>query len=585
MKRTLALLFVVILIALAPAPPAWAAGKDPKAVEIAERMMAATGGILAWDAQRYVRFVVEEVRDDSEVTTHRHWWDRETGRYRLEGENEEGREYRVLFNTKKKDEGKVWVEGDLLEGEKAADYIGRARTRFIHDTYWLLMPWMWLDAGVGLKHEGERELNGTLYDLVGVSYADVDGLTPGDHFWAYVSRETGRMERWATVLPERDGGSAKGEPTDFAWMDWKDAGGGVLLSTRKVRLGGRPSLVIRYPLVQLDEQAPDVAFNPILRPASAELPPVAPTGVSPTEAGVDELLIVLNKSDHTAAFVEMKSMSIVRKVPTGIAPHEAAVSPDGKTLYVANYGAKEPGSTISEIDIPAGTVRRMVDLGEHRRPHGIAVGRDGSVWVTTEASKSVLRLSAEDLRIEQVYKTDQEVTHMIALTPDGKRAFTANIGSGSVSMIDVETGKVTSLATGSGAEGIDISPDGTELWVAHRNENDVKILDPWTFKVVDRIRTAKFPIRVRFTPDGQTVLVSCAQSNQLMVIDRESREEIVRLTLDDVPIGIQVSRDGKFAFVANTQADRVTLVDLQGLRVMGSFSTGREPDGMTWASW
>jgi len=252
MKRTLALLFVVILIALAPAPPAWAAGKDPKAVEIAERMMAATGGILAWDAQRYVRFVVEEVRDDSEVTTHRHWWDRETGRYRLEGENEEGREYRVLFNTKKKDEGKVWVEGDLLEGEKAADYIGRARVRFIHDTYWLLMPWMWFDAGVGLTHEGERELNGTLYDLVGVSYADVDGLTPGDQFWAYVSRETGRMERWATVLPERDGGSAKGEPTEFAWMDWKDAGGGVLLSTRKVRLGGSPSLVIRYPLVEFD---------------------------------------------------------------------------------------------------------------------------------------------------------------------------------------------------------------------------------------------------------------------------------------------------------------------------------------------
>jgi YVTN family beta-propeller protein len=50
-----------------------------------------------------------------------------------------------------------------------------------------------------------------------------------------------------------------------------------------------------------------------------------------------------------------------------------------------------------------------------------------------------------------------------------------------------------------------------------------------------------------------------------------------------VPIGIQMSPDGRRAFVANTNDDRITVVDVAARRVVTTFGTGSEPDGMAWA--
>lgn len=581
MRRTLC---IAGGIALSLCGLAAAADKDPRAVEIAERMMEAMGGREAFEAQRLLHFVWIVERGDEEVSHYRHWWDRPTGRYRLEGKSREGVDFRVVFDVDDRT-GKVWADGSLLEGEEAQKYLGMAYGRFINDTYWLLMPWKWLDPGVTLHYEGERRMGGEDYDVVRLSFDDGVGITSGDRYWAFVSRKTGLMHRWEYVLQKQDGSPGDAAPTVWTWKDWQDVGGGVRLSTRKEMEGGEQPFTIRFPTVTLSPEAPDQIFNPIIRPEGSSAPPAESTGVSPEEAGVDEVLIVLNKSDHTAALVELEGLEVLRTVPTGFAPHEGAVSADGRTLYVSNYGGREPGNSLSVIDVPSGTVKRVVDLGENRRPHGILVGPDGAVWLTAEGSGSVLRLDPVSLEITKVFKTGEDVTHMIVLTPDGKRAFTANIGSGTVSVIDVESGVVRTVKTGRGAEGIDITPDGREVWVAHREADDVAVLDARSLKIVGRVPTGEFPIRVKVTPDGDKVLVSCARSNELMVIDRATRRELGRVSLDAVPIGIQIAPGGEVAVVANTQADQVTLVDIVRFSKLGSFWAGREPDGLAWAKW
>ena len=321
-----------------------------------------------------------------------------------------------------------------------------------------------------------------------------------------------------------------------------------------------------------------------LPPPPAAAPPAEPSGTSPAETGLNRLLIVLNKSEHTAALVDPGTGEVVRKVPTGIGPHEAAVSRDGKTLYVANYGTQDPGNSLSRIDLPSGTVKAVKDLGENGRPHGILVDGNGDVWVTTEGSKSLHRLDG-DLNLEKTFVTGQEITHMVALAPDGSRAFTANIGSGTVTVVDVESGAVRQVETGDGPEGIDISPDGKEVWVANRGGNDIVVLDAESLETLSTVETGEVPIRVKFTPDGKRVLVSCAGGNELAVYDRKGRKEIKRVALDAVPVGILVTPDGKTAYVANTQADKVSVIDLKKLEVTGSIHTGREPDGLAWTSW
>jgi YVTN family beta-propeller protein len=306
-------------------------------------------------------------------------------------------------------------------------------------------------------------------------------------------------------------------------------------------------------------------------------------------------LLVLNKSDHEVALVDASTRKVVAKLPTGKGPHEVAVSPDGRAAYVANYGTPvaaregeppkfEPGSSLTVVDLEKRAVRATFDLKPHTQPHGIRVSRDGRlVWVTTEGSQSVLEVDAASGKILRSWKTGQNVSHMVVPTPDERKLYVANIGSGSVTVIDRGTDAVKSISTGAGAEGIDASPDGREVWVANRAANTVSVVDVKTDTVAVSFESGgTFPIRVKFTPDGKQAWVSNATSNAVTVFDVTTRKPLGAIEVGAVPVGILVTPDGRVAYVANTNADQVTAIDVATRRVLGTFSTGKEPDGMAW---
>jgi YVTN family beta-propeller protein len=308
-----------------------------------------------------------------------------------------------------------------------------------------------------------------------------------------------------------------------------------------------------------------------------------------------DLLIVLNKSDHDAALVEPRSGRVIGKLPTGRGPHEVAVAPDGVTAFVSNYGPygifrqgepprHEPGNTLSVLDLARRTVRDTFDLGEHRMPHGIQVSRDGSrLWVTCEGSGAVLEVDAASGAVIEAWKTTQEVSHMVAVTPDEAKLYVANIRSGSVTVITRASGEVRTLVTGAGAEGIAVSPGGREVWVGNRAGNDLAIVDVATDSIVARLESGgTMPIRVRFTPDGREVWVSNARSNNVTVFDAAARKLLAAIPVGAVPVGIEMSPDGRQAYVACTNDNQVKLIDVKRRRVTKSFTTGNEPDGMAW---
>src|SRR5690606_39213466 len=106
--------------------------------------------------------------------------------------------------------------------------------------------------------------------------------------------------------------------------------------------------------------------------------------------------------------------------------HEIAVSEDGKTAAIANYGdAANPGKTLTIVDVPRKKVLRTIDLGNYSRPHGIAWLPDDEVAVTVEASKALLIVGVNDGKVKQAIATDQLGSHMVAVSPKHRRAFTA----------------------------------------------------------------------------------------------------------------------------------------------------------------
>src|SRR5687767_11419803 len=101
-------------------------------------------------------------------------------------------------------------------------------------------------------------------------------------------------------------------------------------------------------------------------------------------------LLVLNKSDNTVSLVDLASRKVVATVPTGVGPHEVAVSPDGKIAVVANYGAQTPGNSLTVINILSKQVVKTIDLGEYRRPQGIVWLKGNEIEITSEANKALL---------------------------------------------------------------------------------------------------------------------------------------------------------------------------------------------------
>lgn len=297
------------------------------------------------------------------------------------------------------------------------------------------------------------------------------------------------------------------------------------------------------------------------------------------------LLLVLNKIENTLAIVDPATFKVVGRVETGVGPHEVAVSSDGRLAFVANYGTKEAvGSTISVIDIAARKEIKRVDLGKLRRPHGI-VESGGKIYFTAEANKSVARYDPQADRVDWTVETGQNITHMLALTPDRKKIYTANILSDSVTAIDMSAATATTIniAVGKHPEGLDISPDGSELWVGHNGDGEISIIDIATDKVKQKIKAADVPIRIKFTPDGKRVLVTDPKAGQLIVLDAAARKEIKRIQVGGVPVGVLVTPDGRSAFVAAMQAGKVIAINLDTFSVAGTIDPGQGPDGLAWA--
>jgi YVTN family beta-propeller protein len=319
------------------------------------------------------------------------------------------------------------------------------------------------------------------------------------------------------------------------------------------------------------------------------------------EGAAADTLIVLNKSDHTASIFDAAGGPARATVAVGKGPHEVEVLADGKTAAVSNYGARgEPGRSLTLIDLGKNAAKATVELGEGTRPHGLEALADGRLLVTAEGTKELLVVDPAAGRVAARIPTSAEVSHMVVATPDGSRAFVANIGSGSVTAIDLAGRKVLKqIPTGEGAEGIDITPDGREVWVTNREADTVSIVDPKTLAVIATLKAPAFPIRVKVTPDGRRALVSCAKSGDVAVFNVASRKEVGRISLDreavagssdrlfstqfgksPVPVGLLIAPDGKRAWVASTNADVVTLLDLERLAVLSRITPGKEPDGL-----
>src|SRR6202166_548204 len=310
-----------------------------------------------------------------------------------------------------------------------------------------------------------------------------------------------------------------------------------------------------------------------------------------------DTLAVVCKSDFQLELIDPATEKILLKLPTGLGPHEVAVSPDGRTAYVSNFGRysvypagdtehDKASNTVTVIDLVDRKVKATFDLGTHTGPQGMTVSHDGKlVWVTTETPQSVLELDSGTGKILHVWNTNQERSHMIVATPKESKFYVTNTVSGSVSVVDRSTGEVKVLSTGPGTEGIAISPDGKEVWAASRLDDKISIISTATDTIVAAFPSGgKGPKRMDFTPDGTQVWVTNPASNQTTVFDARARELLASLTLANSPSGVYISSDGRHAYITNANANELTFIDVATRKILNAIPIGTDPHGVAWSA-
>ncbi len=190
---------------------------DAKATTIADEVMHAMGGRKNWDETRYISWVFFGRRN--------HLWDKWTGDIRIESPAD-STIYLLNINSmagKVKRRGIVESHSDTVQM-----LLKRAKSIWINDSYWLVMPYKLKDSGVTLKYLGESKTeNGRPADLLQLTFSEV-GDTPDNKYHVYVDKESKLVTQWSYF---RSFGDEKPGFTN-PWEDYKKYGKILLSGSR-----------------------------------------------------------------------------------------------------------------------------------------------------------------------------------------------------------------------------------------------------------------------------------------------------------------------------------------------------------------
>jgi DNA-binding beta-propeller fold protein YncE len=311
-----------------------------------------------------------------------------------------------------------------------------------------------------------------------------------------------------------------------------------------------------------------------------------------SEKTAQPMLLVANQGDHDLSLIDPSAGKQVATVPVdGVTGHEVAASPDGMTAYVPIYGDSgvgrpgTDGSKISVIDLASRKVVNTIDFGHGVRPHCAIYDRNsGMLYVTTELDKSISIIDPKTLKIVGSVPTGQEQSHMLALSRDGSRGYTANVGPGTVSVLDMKARRTLAIIPISkGTQRISISRDDSMVFTADQEKPQLAVIDTRTNKVKMWVPLPAVGYGTAPTLDGRWLLVALRTSKEVAVVDLKTMQVAKTIDVPDGPAEILMAPDGKTAYVACNSKSQIAEIDLGQWKVSRLIDAGKTADGLAWA--
>jgi YVTN family beta-propeller protein len=312
----------------------------------------------------------------------------------------------------------------------------------------------------------------------------------------------------------------------------------------------------------------------------------------PASAG-KEWLLAANKGEHTLGLIDPSAGRQLATVDVGgVTGHEVIASPDGRLAYVPIYGNSgvglpgTDGSTLAVIDIASRKVIGNVDFGHGVRPHCPLINpKDKLLYVTTEIDQAVTIIDPATLKVVGKVPTGTSESHMLAIAHDGRRGYTANVGPGSVSVLDLEGRKIiTTIPVASKIQRIGISVDDRLVFTADQAKPQMAVIDTATNKLKTWVSLPAVGYGATPTPDGHWLVVPLRDGKQVAVIDLGSMKVAHTIDVPANPQEVLVSRDGGKAYVSCDASQKVAVIRTSDWTVEKLIDAGRGVDGLAWAA-
>ncbi len=208
------------------------AHSDPAAVELADSVMSAMGGRKSWDETRFISWNSGDARNLS--------WDKELDRVRIESLKDSTT---YLLNTKTL-EGRIQINGqELTNPDSVKKKLAQAKSIWVNDSYWLVMPFKLKDSGVTLKYLGEDTLKtGGRCNVLELTFANAEAK-PQYKYNVFVDIKDNLVKQWAYYS------EASRETADWikSWDNYQTYGK-ILLSTDRSEGGGPKNVKVHETL-------------------------------------------------------------------------------------------------------------------------------------------------------------------------------------------------------------------------------------------------------------------------------------------------------------------------------------------------
>jgi YVTN family beta-propeller protein len=315
----------------------------------------------------------------------------------------------------------------------------------------------------------------------------------------------------------------------------------------------------------------------------------SPLWSAPKKGG---MLLVANKGDKTLGIIDPATDKQVAVVPEdGTTGHEVIASPDGRIAYVpiyGNSGVGKPGTdgtNMVAIDIASRKIVGNVDFGHGVRPHCPHFGpKNGLLYVSTELDDTITIIDPKSLKIVGTVPTGQKESHMFTITPNGKRAYTANVGPGTVSVIDLDEKKVLKIIPISKTtQRISASPDGKLIFTSDQTQPRLAVIHTSTDAVEQWVELPGLGYGTAPTPDGKFLVVACTPVNKVAIVDLKAMKVAHTLDVPKAPQFSLVRPDGEFAYVSCDSVGKIAAIKTSDWTVATYIDAGGGADGLAWA--